>query len=454
MPLRPDPFLARFEPLRTLRRKPWVGYGVMALGVASSIGVRMAVGDLLAGAPFLTFYPAIILATVVGGPRVGVAAVILSGVAADYLFLPPIRAIGSTPSELLALALFGLVALMQVGVVTLLNTAIDRLWRQADNVRFVLDAEPTGLIGVDEQGLVLLVNKAVEEQFGYLRDELFGQPIEVLLPDDLRARHANVRTAFLRRPETRPMGAGRDLQGRRKDGTTMPVEVGLNSIERDGRRGALATVADISERKAIERRQQILMNEVRHRGRNLLTVVQAIALRTITDDRSTAQARKAFMGTVAALSRTHDLFIDATTAPLADIVATELSPFGDRTTIEGCDVLLTQTAAQDFALIVHELATNAVKYGALSAPEGAVSVSAYEEGAELTFIWQERGGPTVKPPKRKGFGHTILNDVAHGFSSHVLADYHPEGLRYEIRADLGRITNVVELACRRAPEAT
>ncbi len=454
MPLRPDPFLARFERLRRLRRTPWIGYCVTALAVAVAIGARMAIGGLLADAPFLTFYPAIVVATIAGGPRAGLFAVIASGFAADYFFLLPVHALASTPSEFVALGLFALVALMQVGLVTLLNTAIDRLWRQADNTRFVLDTEPTGLIGVDEEGLIQIVNKAVEDQFGYLRAELFGHPIEVLLPEELRGGHAGHRTAFLRRPETRPMGAGRDLQGRRKDGTTMPVEIGLNPIEHDGQRGALATVADISERKAGERRQQLLMNEIRHRGRNLLTVVQAIALRTITDDRTAAQAREAFIAAIAALSRTHDLFLQTTTAPLAVIVEAELAPFRDRTTIAGCEVMLTQSAAQDFALIVHELATNAVKYGALSAAEGAVSVSALEDGAHLTFVWEERGGPSMKPPTRQGFGHTILNDVAKGFSTRVDADYRPEGLRYELTAELGRITNVVELAARRAPDVS
>jgi PAS domain S-box-containing protein len=313
---------------------------------------------------------------------------------------------------------------------------------------------PTGLIGVDGEGVIQLVNKAVEEQFGYLRDELFGQPIEVLLPEELRAGHVGLRMAFLQRPESRPMGAGRDLQGLRKDGTTMPVEVGLNPIEHGGQRGTLATVADISERKANERRQQILMNEIRHRGRNLLTVVQAIASRTLTADRSTLQARIAFMATIDALSRTHDLYLTMTTAPLAAIVEAELAPFGDRMTVAGCEVMLTQSAAQDFALIIHELTTNAVKYGALSAPEGVVAVSAREDGACLEFVWEERGGPPVNPPTRRGFGHTILNDVAHGFCVHVAAHYYPDGLRYELRAELDRITNLVELSARRTPEAT
>jgi PAS domain S-box-containing protein len=454
MPFRPDPFLARFERLRRLRREPRIGYGVTIVAVGTSIGARMAAGDLLAAGPFLTFYPAIILAAIVGGPGASLLAVIGSGFAADYFFLSPVHAFTWTPSALMSLAMFGIVALTQVGLVTLLNIAIDRLWRRADDTRFVLDAEPTGLIAVDEAGLVQLVNKAVEQQFGYLRSELFGQSVDVLLPEKLRDGHVKLRRAFLQNPQTRLMGAGRDLQGRRKDGTTMPVEVGLNPFERDGRRGALATVADISERKAIERRQQVLMDEVRHRGRNLLAVVQAIALRMMTDDRTVAEARKQYIGTIQALARTHDLFLATTTVPLASIVEGELAPFADRVTVEGCDLMLTQAAAQDFALVVHELTTNAVKHGALSTATGVIAVSANQDGEHLMFVWAESGGPPAQPPTRQGFGHTILNDVAHGFCIHVSADYRPEGLRYELKAELGRITNLVELSARRIPEAT
>ncbi len=441
--------------MRSLRHKPPIGYGVAAIAVAAAIGARAMLGDLLGQGQFLTFYPAIILATLAGGFRAGLLALIASVLAVDYFFLNQAFAIVLTPAALTSLALFTFVSLIQVALVTLLNTAIDRLWKQADNVQFVLDAEPAGLIAVDEDGLVQLVNTAVEQKFGYLRAELLGQPVEILVPDELHEGHASLRRTFLLRPDTRPMGAGRNLQGRRKDGTTLPIEVGLNAIERHGRHGALATVVDITERKMAERRQQILMDEVRHRGRNLLAVVQAIAARTMTNDKPTAEAREQFTATIQALARTHDLFLQTTTAPLASIVEAELAHFRDRSTIEGCDVLLSQAAAQDFALVVHELATNAVKHGALSTASGTIAVHGRRDGEFLTFVWDESGGPPVKPPSRKGFGHTILNDVAHGFCTHVAADYRPEGFRYELKAELGRITNVVDLdQIRRQPIQT
>jgi hypothetical protein len=88
VPFRPDPFLTRFEPLRRLRRKPWVGYATAVGGVAAAVGVGLGLDDLVKGAPFITFYPVVILATLVGGFRSGLLTVVLSAPAADYLLLP------------------------------------------------------------------------------------------------------------------------------------------------------------------------------------------------------------------------------------------------------------------------------------------------------------------------------------------------------------------------------
>lgn len=376
--------------------------------------------------------------------RAGTVAVLLSALAADYFFLQPIYHLAATTPSQVALGLFVIFAMMQVGLVALLNTTIDRFWRAADNFRFVIDAEPTGLIAVDDAGRVQLVNAAIEHQFGYRREELFGQPVELLVPETARERHADTRAAYLQSPEAREMGAGRDIQARRKDGSTLRVEVVLNPIERAGKTGALATIVDISERVAAERRRQILTSEIRHRGRNLLSVVQAIAARTMIGERSMDEARSRFLAAIQALARTHDLFLDAAVAPLAKIAEGELLPFGDRATIDMCDLMLSESAAQDFAMIIHELATNAVKYGALSGSKGLVAISGCLTGDQLEFVWEERDGPRVSPPRRQGFGHTILSEVARRFGSKVEIDFRPEGLRYALTADLEKISHVVD----------
>ncbi|MCB9474909.1 MAG: PAS domain S-box protein [Candidatus Delongbacteria bacterium] len=117
----------------------------------------------------------------------------------------------------------------------------------------LVEFSPSGMVLVDGQGRILLVNRAVEECFGYSRDELLGKHVEELLPSRLRQGHQSLRQAFLRSPSTRPMGSGRDLYAARKDGSEFPVEVGLNPVPGTEGPEVLAVIVDISERKAMER---------------------------------------------------------------------------------------------------------------------------------------------------------------------------------------------------------
>jgi PAS domain S-box-containing protein len=446
VPLRVDPFLARFEPLRAIRSsKPWVGYAAAVLGVVAAIAARFAIP--IDVAPFITFFPAIILATFLGGWRAGVASLALSALAADYFFMPPRYSLALAPGDLLALIIFILVAGAMVAVIALLNEALDRLRTQADNVNFVLESEPAGVIAVDADGRIVLVNKTAEQLFGYSRQELYGQPLETLTPHEARERHVALRDGYLRKPVPRHMGGpGMDLNGRRKDGTLFPIEVGLNPMQRGALKGALSTIIDISERRSAERRQQILADEVRHRGRNLLAVVQALAVQTIP-----AAARKEFVEALVGLARTQDLFLDAETAPLLKIIDAELAPFHNRVSVSDCDITLLPRAAQDFGLILHELTTNSVKHGALSEAKGRIRITGSVAAGVFTFIWEELNGPPAREPERKGLGHVILNDVAHDFCERVEASYGETGFKYLIAARLEKLnSNVIELAERRS----
>ena len=118
--------------------------------------------------------------------------------------------------------------------------------------RVIVEAAPNGILMVDDQGTIKEVNTSIEKAFGYKRFDLLGQSVEVLVPYRQIDSHRKLRNSFLQRPEARAMGAGRDLSGRRKDGSEFPVEIGLSPIERNGMHGVLATVIDISERKRAE----------------------------------------------------------------------------------------------------------------------------------------------------------------------------------------------------------
>ena len=124
--------------------------------------------------------------------------------------------------------------------------------RAEERFRVAVESAPNGMVMIDRSGRIILVNWEIERLFGYAREELLGQPIERLVPQRLRERHPGLRTAFFQQPQTRSMGAGRDLFGVRKDGVEIPVEIGLNPIETDEGLFVLASVVDIGARKRAE----------------------------------------------------------------------------------------------------------------------------------------------------------------------------------------------------------
>ena len=154
-----------------------------------------------------------------------------------------------------------------------------------------------------------------------------------------------------------------------------------------------------------------------------------------------------------ALSQAYSPLADAAWqgASLAKILSTQPILETKHVTIDGCEVVVTPRAAQQFAMIVHELATNAMKYGALSSPDGRISISgelARSDGSgSFLFSWKESGGPRVSPPTKKGFGSVILIDAAQQFGT-VAVDYRPDGLLYQLKLDLKEIeapSNMVTL---------
>jgi two-component sensor histidine kinase len=241
------------------------------------------------------------------------------------------------------------------------------------------------------------------------------------------------------------MGAGRDLNAKHKDGSEFPVEIGLTPVARNGRRGVLATVIDISERKRAQDRQRLLVSELQHRTANLFNVIQAIAARTLAENQTLLEARVDFNGRLQALARAYAMLTESQWegAPFDRILARELAPFSKRIAVAGCNILLTPAAAQHFALIVHELATNAAKHGALSVPDGHVAIDGAIErqdgAAVFLFRWKESGGPPVSRPARKGLGSVILLESGQQFGQMASMDPAPDGLGYVLRVSLASI---------------
>jgi PAS domain S-box-containing protein len=197
-------------------------------------------------------------------------------------------------------------------------------------------------------------------------------------------------------------------------------------------------IVDYLERKRADEIEATLVREMQHRSNNLLAVIQTIATRSFSGSYTLAQAKEAFEARLQALARTNRQVTESNWngVNLSEIVRLELQPYPERTIVHGIDVILSPRDAQNFSLTLHELATNAAKYGALSNGSGKVDVSwtlkRQSKNNKLEFKWQESGGPPVVVPTRHGFGTTLVK----GAFPDARIDYAVKGLSCEINIPL------------------
>lgn len=213
-------------------------------------------------------------------------------------------------------------------------------------------------------------------------------------------------------------------------------------------RGVICAAVDITERKDHEQRMRLVMRELSHRSKNLLAVVQAIARQTAQQADSVKEFLEKFGERVRALAGAQDLLVAGnwSGASLADVVDGQLGHYvpedGGRLVVEGPEVRLSPDAMQTLSLALHELATNAAKYGALSNETGKVRVEWSVDPREgmLNLSWREEGGPPVTEPKRRGFGRIVIErNVARSLGAEVKLDFAPDGLKGDFRIPLAQI---------------
>jgi two-component sensor histidine kinase len=203
--------------------------------------------------------------------------------------------------------------------------------------------------------------------------------------------------------------------------------------------------AEVHERKQAEERLLTLVQELTHRVKNLLSVFQSISSRTLTGGRSLEEAHEVLIGRLQALGHAHELLTEASWqgADLSDVVKAEIAGFSERVRISGPAVSLGPSGVQTFALIVHELCTNAAKYGALSNDTGEVfahwSLGGSGTGAYMDFSWKEQGGPVVEPAAHQGFGLSLVNAMGSTPTEEPVIDFARSGFRCRIRVPLNTI---------------
>lgn len=278
----------------------------------------------------------------------------------------------------------------------------------------IVESSDDAIISHDLDGLITSWNAGAQKIYGYAANDILGAPMSTLLAaDQVDEWPANL--ARLRKGDSI---TNFDISRTTKNERAIHLSLTISPI-RDAKGkivGASAVGRDIAERKAAEERALLLMAELDHRVKNILAVVSSVVSQTLRSGGSPEILSGEIEGRITAIARAHNLLTNrgGTEGSLRDLIATEVRPYQQRNNVilTDDDVLLTSRASLTLALAVHELATNAAKYGCLSVAGGQLSVSwrVIDGGGlqQLEIEWREAGGPSVTPPKRRGFGTKLI----------------------------------------------
>jgi PAS domain S-box-containing protein len=311
--------------------------------------------------------------------------------------------------------------------------------------RHLADHAPVMVWVTDKQGYCSYLSRSWYEFTGQAEEEGLGLGwVDAVHPDD----QAAARETFIKATQKRSHFQS-DYRLRRSDGTyRWVIDAAAPRIDETGAfLGFVGSVLDITDRKLAEDHRELLIHELNHRVKNTLATVQSIAAQTLRNASSIEQARSAFESRLFALSQAHDVLTRESweAASLREIVHNAIEPYRsrgeDRLHVRGADVRVRPGMALALAMALQELATNAVKYGALSNTTGEISISwevhSSAAAPRLHLRWEEKGGPLVEPPQRRGFGTRLIErSLAQELDGNVLIDFARTGVVCTVDAPL------------------
>jgi PAS domain S-box-containing protein len=299
----------------------------------------------------------------------------------------------------------------------------------------IVESSDDAIVSKNLDGVITSWNTGAERVFGYAAEEVIGQPITIVIPQDRQDEERTILTRIRRGERIDHFETVRQ----RKHGSLIVVSLTVSPVKNaEGKIvGASKIARDITEQKRNQEQIAILAREAEHRSKNLLATVQATI--NLSQSDTPEGLKHAIEGRIRALANVHSLFVETRWigAELSAIATQELAPYSEtdetRVQIDGPQVLLEPNAAQAIAVALHELATNAAKYGALSVAKGQVDLKwSHEADERLILRWTEIGGPAVQAPARQGFGCRVVERMIEQLRGKARFDWRPEGLICEI----------------------
>lgn len=325
-----------------------------------------------------------------------------------------------------------------VGGVNMLIDVTERKRAEDSALRLasIVDSSDDAIVSKDLKGIILSWNAGAQRLFGYTAEEVIGKSVTILIPEDRLDEEPDILGRILRGERVDHYETVR----RRKDGSLVDISLTVSPVKtHDGTIiGASKIARDISDRKRAQEQASLLIGEMKHRLKNSLSIVQAIASQTLSS--VTPQEHAAFAGRLQALAGAQDLLTlkNLRSVPLREVLARALAPFqerhSERITLDGAGGAIWLDAGKITLLSMglHELATNAAKYGALSNDTGTVHVTWLvapdENGKRVKLTWQEKGGPPVEAPTRKGFGSLLLEQALKSELGSASLEFRPDGV--------------------------
>ncbi len=341
-----------------------------------------------------------------------------------------------------------------VGAINMLVDITERRSAElvTERLAAIVESSDDAIVTKDLNGIITTWNKAAERIFGYTAEEAIGNPITIIIPAHLQDEEPQILTRIR---------AGQRIDHyqtirQRKDGRLLNISLTVSPLKNSQGVivGASKIARDVTEHQRAREQQDLLLKEMNHRIKNLFSLASGVVNLSARAAGAPQELAAAVRERLAALSRAHALTLATTMqaeapgehpATLHALVRTIASPYedrpGQRIRVSGADVALSASSVTSLALLLHEFATNAAKYGALSTPNGAVDVVCAEDGDYVALTWAERGGPPVeRKSEGEGFGSLLARTAVKGqLGGAISREWNPEGLTIRLSVARSRL---------------